>query len=105
MNLTPEELGRLLSESFQQAKQSQPDKLVWSETATLFARRLGVQELRQSLEESLALIENVFGEAEPELISYYSEHKIIIKQARAALAKGTTNHLAWEQIKAAFPVL
>jgi hypothetical protein len=59
------------------------------ETAELFADKIcqGCAGLVEALEESLALNENVFGDADPELLSYYSEYRAVIKQAKAALAQ------------------
>lgn len=44
-----------------------------------------VNELRDALEESLALNINWSSEAEPEVLAYYSEYRRVIKQANAAL--------------------
>jgi len=41
--------------------------------------------LVEALEESHALNVNVFSEAEPEMLSYYSEYKAVIALAAAAL--------------------
>lgn len=43
-------------------------------------------EARAALWESLALNRNVFADAEPEMLSYYSEHRAVIAQAQAALS-------------------
>jgi hypothetical protein len=43
-------------------------------------------EVIEALEESHALNVNVFSDAEPEMLSYYSEHRAVIAMGKKALS-------------------
>ena len=44
-------------------------------------------DLYEALEDAAALIENMVSDLDFEFLSYYSEHRAVIKQNKAALAK------------------
>jgi hypothetical protein len=56
------------------------------EAAAIIATELKLVEVIEASEESHALNVNVFSDAEPEMLSYYSEHRAVIAMGKKALS-------------------